>query len=383
MNVTGDWLHRPATRAVCDMLIDGGHHALFVGGCVRNALLGMPVTDVDIATEAPPERVRDLAVGAGFKAVPTGAEHGTMTVVADDVAHEITTFRRDVETDGRRAVIAYSDSVEEDAARRDFTMNALYATPEGTVVDPLGRGLADLRQRRLRFVGEPRDRIREDFLRILRFFRFHAWYGDPDRGPDPDGLAACAELARGIEVLSRERLGTEMRKLLAAPDPAPSVATMAHAGVLAHVLPGAEPRALPLLVHAEQSAGVAPDWLRRLASLAGPEASEALRLSRKQARRLETLRDAVGTPDAPATLAYRHGAQAACDVVLLRAALLEAPPPPDWQQAIARGAAAEFPVRAADLMPDYTGPALGRRLAELEEAWIASGFTLTRAQLLA
>ena len=174
------WVNDPDTQKVCAALTDGGAQALFVGGCVRNALLGVPVSDIDIATDARPERVVQLAEKAGIKAVPTGIDHGTVTLVSGGVPHEVTTFRRDVETDGRRAKIAYSDRVEEDAARRDFTMNALYARPDGTVLDPLG-GLPDLRARRVRFIGRAEDRIREDYLRSLRFFRFlpgpsrHVW----------------------------------------------------------------------------------------------------------------------------------------------------------------------------------------------------------------
>ena len=200
------------------MLEQDGAQALFVGGCVRNTLLGAPVADIDIATDALPERVMDLSAKAGLKAVPTGIDHGTVTVVSEGVPHEITTFRRDVETDGRRAVVVFSKDVAEDAARRDFTMNALYATPDGEIVDPLN-GLPDLEARRVRFIGTASHRIQEDHLRSLRFFRFHAWYGDPAGGMDAEALAAIAENLEGLSVLSRERIGAEMLKLLSAQIP--------------------------------------------------------------------------------------------------------------------------------------------------------------------
>ena len=244
------WLEDPVTRAVCRALTGPGHQALFVGGCVRNALLGRPVADIDIATDATPEEVTALAGAAGLHPVPTGIEHGTVTVVAEGRPFEVTTFRRDVETFGRRAVVAYTRDIAEDAARRDFTMNALYAGPDGTVVDPLG-GLPDLLARRVRFVGDPAARIAEDYLRILRFFRIHAWYGDPASGLDADGLAACAAAQGGLARLSRERVGAETAKLLAAADPAPAVAAMAAAGILARVLPGADATPLAALVHLE------------------------------------------------------------------------------------------------------------------------------------
>ena len=379
MRIAGDWLAQPGTQALCGALEAAGYRALFVGGCVRNALLGVSVADVDIATDARPETVTRLAEAAGLRVVPTGIEHGTVTVIAGGVPHEVTTFRRDVETDGRRAVVAYAQDVAEDAARRDFTMNALYADLRGNVIDPLG-GLPDLVARRLRFVGDAHQRIREDYLRILRFFRFHAHYGDPGQGMDADALAASAELAEGVDGLSRERIGSEIRKLLAAPDPAPAVAAMAQAGVLARVLPGSDPRALAPLVHLEGD--LPPRWQRRLAALGAQEVEDRLRLSRADAAVIAALRDAVGSGWSPAALGWKLGAEGGRDAVLLRAALLESPLPTDWQTDVARGAASVMPVTAIDLMPDLQGAALGARLKEIEARWLASDLRLTRAAFL-
>lgn len=376
MRVDGDWLTRPATQAVCAALTGAGHRALIVGGAVRNALLGQPVGDVDIATDALPDQVIAAVEGAGLRAIPTGIDHGTVTVVSDGIAHEVTTFRRDVETDGRHATVAFTDDIAADASRRDFTMNALYATPDGEVIDPLG-GLPDLLARRVRFVGDPAARIAEDALRILRFFRFHAWHGGD--GLDPDGLAACAAGAEGIYALSRERVGAEMRKLLSAPNPAPAIASMAQAGLLSRVLPGADPRALAPLIHLEPAG---PDWLRRLAALGGEEAESRLRLSRAEARDLQALRQAAGSGDPPAVLGWRLGQARGTDAVLLRAALLETPLPDGWMPEVTRGAAATFPVTAADLMPTLQGPALGARLKDLETAWLRSNLWMTREDLL-
>ncbi|MCA3445847.1 MAG: CCA tRNA nucleotidyltransferase [Rhodobacter sp.] len=379
MRVTGDWLTRPQTQAVCAVLTKAGYRALLVGGCVRNALLGEAVADVDIATDAEPATVIRLVEASGLKAVPTGLEHGTLTVVADGIPHEVTTFRKDVVTFGRHARVAFSTRVEEDAARRDFTMNALYATPEGDVIDPLN-ALPDLVARRLRFVGDAGARITEDYLRILRFFRFHAWYGDPAAGLDAEALAACAAHAAGLDRLSRERVGAEIRKLLSARDPAPAVAAMAQAGLLGHVLPGADARALPALVHLE--AGRSPDWLRRLAVLGGEDPAERLRLSRAEARTLNSLRSGLSSMETPAALGHRYGPDRAANVVLGRAALRGAAPLEGWEKDIAQGAAARCPVTAADLMPHLSGAALGERLAALEARWIASGFRLSREDLL-
>ncbi|MDQ2094235.1 CCA tRNA nucleotidyltransferase [Rhodalgimonas zhirmunskyi] len=381
MKVAGEWLSNSNTQAVCRALTGAGHQALFVGGCVRNALLGAPVSDIDIATDATPETVSNICKAAGFKVVPTGFEHGTVTVINGGIPHEITTFRHDVETDGRHATVAFSREVEDDARRRDFTMNALYADAMGQVIDPLG-GLPDLESRRVRFIEDPAQRIEEDYLRILRFFRFHAWYGDDAEGLDPEGLAAIATHLDGLERLSRERVGAEVLKLLRAPDPAPSVAAMDASGVLPRILPGASPRGLGLLIHFEQQQGVDPDPLRRLAVLGGDEPSDLLRLSKKQSRTLSKLREGMASMTSATELGYRHGAQLARSILLLRAALFETPPQPSDFDMAELGAKSNFPIKPADLMPTLQGPDLGRRLAMLEQEWIASGFLLTREELL-
>lgn len=382
MHIPGDWFRNADTQSVCSALTEAGYQALFVGGCVRNALLGTVVSDIDIATDATPETVTMLGENAGFKVIPTGIDHGTVTVVSGGIPHEITTFRRDVETDGRHAVIAYADNVTDDARRRDFTMNALYADPDGKIIDPLG-SLADLEARRVRFIEDPVERIREDYLRVLRFFRFHAWYGDAQAGIDPVGLAAVAENLDGLSALSRERVGAEMKKLLDAPDPAPSVAAMRATGVLSIILPGADDRTLAPLVHAEASLGIAPDPIRRLACLGGEDVADRLRLSRKEASHLASLQSASDLMKSPDVLAYRRSYAIARDIILLNAALLGQNPNPDDLELAQMGATARFPIRARDLMPEYQGPALGQRMKALEEAWIASGFQLSREALLA
>lgn len=381
MKLCGDWIERPATQAVCQMIEAAGHQAFFVGGCVRNTLLDKPVTDIDIATDAHPETVIRLANAHGLKPVPTGLEHGTVTVVSDHIPHEVTTFREDVETFGRHAVVAFSDDVAHDARRRDFTMNALYARRDGTLVDPLG-GLADLQARHVRFIDDPDQRIREDYLRILRFFRFHAWYGDPDMGLDADGLAAVSQNIDGLAGLSHERISAEIVKLLTAPDPSPSVAAMRACGVLTAVLPGSDDRALAPLVHLEQIAGLAPDPMLRLAALAGDVDASRLRLSKAHSRRLALLSlEAVSTKSA-GELGYRHGADLGVAILVLRSALLEMPFDPAEAESARQAVHKRFPVTPHDLMPDYSGPALGQRLSDLEQRWIESGFTLGREDLL-
>ncbi|MEP2716425.1 CCA tRNA nucleotidyltransferase [Pseudophaeobacter sp.] len=385
MTLSGEpWLTDPATQKVCSALTAEGAAAYFVGGCVRNALMGVPVSDIDISTDATPQQVLSLAKQAGIKAIPTGIDHGTVTLVENQIPHEVTTFRKDVATDGRRAVVAFAKDIAEDAMRRDFTMNALYARPDGTVVDPLG-GLADLQARRLRFIGTAANRIREDYLRSLRYFRFHAWYGDATAGFDPEARAAIAANLEGLSQLSLERVTSEVLKLLAAPDPAPAIAVMRRIGVLGQMLPGADDRALAPLVHlqgAHLPEGSTFDPICRLAALGGEELQELLRLSKNQARALVRLREAAVGTAPPDELAYHLGADLARQSCLLRAALLEQPVSPGLETDLARGATVVFPLKAADLMPDLSGAELGAALKQLEKAWIASGFALTRAALL-
>ncbi|MEM8851376.1 MAG: CCA tRNA nucleotidyltransferase, partial [Pseudomonadota bacterium] len=295
------------------------------------------------------------------------------TLVAGGIPHEITTFRQDVETDGRHAKVAFSDDPATDAARRDFTMNALYADRQGRVVDPLG-GLADLRARHVRFIGDPAARITEDYLRILRFFRFTAWYGDPALGLDAEGLAACAEHQEGLDTLSRERIGHELRKLLAAADPAPEVASMAQSGILQRILPGADATPLAPLIHLGET-----DWIARLALLGG-DASH-LRLSKQEARTLHGLATSARDGTDPFTLGDELGPRAR-DSLLIRAALLGEPLAPGAVEEARQGADATFPLTAADLMPDLQGPALGQALAKARTIWRQRKGAIAKSDLI-
>ncbi len=359
-----------------------GHEIYFVGGCVRNALLNRADSDVDLSTSALPEHTIAVAEQAGFKAIPTGLDHGTVTVVVGDVPFEITTFRRDVATDGRRAVVAFSKDVEDDARRRDFTMNALYSTDKGRVIDPLGSGVADAFAGRLRFIEDPARRIQEDYLRILRFFRFFAWYARPEDGFDPDAIAAIGENLSGLETLSRERVGQEMIKLLRAADPGLAVAGMRQTGVLHKILPGSDDRLLLLVPHFEQSLGLLPSWTTRLAALGGETPSSRLRLSKADAQTLDTLSKVAFSGPSLSEIAYRHGVELATSSLLLRAALSETMPEKAVLETIDTASRAQFPVSAKDLMPEFQGPELGAKLKALEERWIASDFTLTAKELL-
>lgn len=380
MQINADWLNAASTQKVLSVLGSAGHQAFIVGGCVRNALFNVPVNDIDISTDATPDQVIEIAQNAGIRAVPTGIDHGTVTLITDDNPIEVTTFRKDVATDGRRAVVEFSDNIKDDALRRDFTVNALYATASGEVIDPLG-GLQDINPRRIRFIQDAQRRIQEDYLRIIRFFRFFALYGDQNIGLDPDGLAACASNIDGIAQLSKERLGSEMRKLLSANDPAPTLGAMAASGVLAQVIVGAEHKFVAPLVHLEQEANLTPKWIRRLAIMGGENLTKALRLSKSETKTLKAIRTAMGRN--LGENAYRYGADIATDALLIECATLGNPLSENYQEKITKGANAEFPVTAADLMSKFeSGPELGAELKRLESEWIASGFEVGKTELL-
>lgn len=349
----------------------------FVGGAVRDTLLGIDVHDIDIATRHAPEQVLALLKDAGIKAVPTGMAHGTITAVLSDGPVEITTLRRDVSTDGRHATIAYTDDWREDAARRDFTINALYAEPvSGRVHDYFG-GLDDLAAARVRFIGDPLRRIAEDHLRILRFFRFLARFGDQ---PDADSLAACTARANDLMALSRERIAAELLKLLVARDAVRVVALMREQGIFTPVLPEigeAGVAALARVAAAEAACDLAPDAERRLAALLphdpaiGEAVAARLKLSNAQRKRIASALGPVeGTPEA---MAYRIGPQGAIDRLLLDQA--------DAQTSamVARirdKPVPRFPITGGDLVARGVtrGPEVARLLNAIQEQWIAEGF---------
>ena len=375
------WLNDPKVARVCTAIQAGGYDIFFVGGCVRNVVLGEVASDIDMSTNARPETVIKLAKDAGLKAIPTGIDHGTVTVISSGTPFEITTFRRDVETDGRRAVVAFSNDIIDDSRRRDFTMNALYARPDGSIVDPLG-GIQDVLDRRVRFIEDADQRIREDYLRTLRFFRFSAWYGAIDQGFDLDALHAISSNLDGLETLSAERVGMEMVKLLNATDPAVAVAVMRQTGVLNSVLQGADDTWLAPLIHVESLWDLSPDPIRRLAALGGTGVEIALRLSKVQARLLMQYRDGIGSMAGAGELGYRLGTDVAKGIIALRCAYSGLPPVNEMLDRVVAGSAAKFPIKASDLMDVFSGPALGKRLKELEAEWIASNFTKSKEQLL-
>ena len=367
--LSADWMQREDLAALIAAL--GAGNARYVGGAVRDTLLGIAVKDIDIATPLVPAEVIDRLNAAQIRSVPTGIEHGTVTAILPGGPVEITTLRHDVSTDGRRATVAFATEWQDDAARRDFTINALYADPaSGAVFDWFG-GLADLSARRLRFIGDARQRICEDHLRILRYFRFQARFGS--QPADPEAESACTDLAATLKGLSRERVGMEMLNLLGLPDPAPTVQRMAQLAVLPVVLPEADPAALAALVAHEARQGIAPDAIRRLAALlpADPALAEKVasrfRLSGAQKKRLTLAAGRGGAEPNARALAYRLGREGALDRLLLTGANTGALN--GWD-------IPTFPLKGGDIVARGVGagPDVARILRTVETRWVEESF---------
>jgi len=391
------WLKTGPLAHLLAVLDHAGEEARVVGGAVRDAMFGQRPHEVDIATTAMPGAVIERVRAAGFKAVPTGIDHGTVTVIVDGMPFEVTTLRADVETFGRKAKVAFGRDWQIDAERRDFTMNALSVDRTGAVFDYVG-GLADIDARRVRFIGDPAKRIAEDYLRILRFFRFHATYGQAP--PDRAGLAACVAARDGLTQLSRERIRMEMLKLLRAAHAAPTLAVMAETGLLEQVLAG-----VPLLASfentckVEQAIGVEADPVRRLGALAVSVVEDAerlwqrLRLTNSEHARLTSIADGWSHVSpahgeaAARELLYRLGPDRYVDRVLLAWARSPAGAADEnWKNLAtlpARWSAPKFPLKAKDFIKRGVerGPQLGAALAGAEQAWIAAGFPLDQRAL--
>ncbi|MCF3641655.1 CCA tRNA nucleotidyltransferase [Rhizobium sp. TRM95111] len=408
ISVAGEvWFNDPALRKIMALLNADGGEARIAGGAVRNTLMGLPVGDIDIATTLVPSEVVARAGAAGIKAVPTGIEHGTVTLVTAGVPFEVTTLRRDVATDGRRADVAFGTDWRADAERRDLTINALYAATDGRVID-LVNGLPDIETRTVRFIGDAAQRIAEDHLRILRFFRFFAHYGTGR--PDADGLRACARAKETLGRLSAERVWAETRKLLSAADPGRALLWMRQTGVLGEILPESERwgiDAIPALVDAERAFGWPVDPLARLAAIVPPDGERLkglaarLRLSKAEAAVLDRWSAAPAIPEKIADTAfdrllYRHGSDGIA--LRLRLALATARAKPGDAAAMAFAALCQrllkradgwrkpaFPLSGTDVLAAGVpaGAKVGETLATLEAEWVASNFRLDRADLLA
>jgi poly(A) polymerase len=390
------WLKDGAVARLLALLNRDGEEARAVGGAVRNHLMKLPVSEIDVATTAEPREVIRRAEVAGFKVAPTGIEHGTVTVVVDGRPFEVTTLRVDVETYGRKAKVVFGRDWTRDAERRDFTINALSAAPNGKVFDYVG-GLADISAHKVRFIGAPEQRIAEDYLRILRFFRFHAYYGEG--APDAAGLHACIGARAGLDMLSRERVRMELLKLLLAPHAAPTLAVMAECGILVAVLSGvAYLASFENTVKIEAAIGIEPDATRRLGALGSyvmedaERLSQRLRLSTAEVERLLRLeywwriKPAAGE-HAARTLLYLLGPASFTDRVLVAWSRSDAgAADKSWHELATlpqRWTAPRFPLKATDFVGRGVpkSPAMGAALRTAEQAWIDADFPMDRTAI--
>lgn len=409
VNVANEgWFNAPDLKKAMALLNAEGGEGRIAGGAVRNSLMGLAIADVDLATTLKPEEVIERAKAAGIKAVPTGIEHGTVTLVIDRRPFEVTTLRRDVTTDGRRAEVTFTDDWQEDASRRDLTINGLYADAKGEVID-LVDGLADIETRTVRFIGDAETRIREDYLRILRYFRFFAFYGSGR--PDAVALRAMAREKDGLKKLSAERVWSELKKLLSADDPGRALLWMRTAGILTMILPETEKWGIdevPGLISAERAFGWMPDPLLRLASMVPPDGerlaamAERLRLSKQEAAFLSEWAASPKIPEKIAATAfrrmlYRSGKGGVIVRLKLQLAIVRAKAEGDTAlmpevarfSALLREATAwvkpVFPLSGADVLAKGVspGPRVGELLATLEEEWLAGDFNAEKPALLA
>ncbi len=356
-----------------------GYEIFCVGGCVRNAFLGERVVDIDLATSATPSQMREIAKKHDLRVIPTGEDHGTMTFIVNGVSYEATTYRQDAKTDGRHATVMFGSKMKEDAQRRDFGMNALYADLNGNVLDPLGVK-SDVINRRVRFIGNPKQRIREDYLRILRFFRFQAWYADPNDGPDAEGFAACSELSDGLLKISKERIGAEFAKILSAFNPAQTIATMDQCGILSKILPGASSEQLAPFIHFDPSAN--PDWLHRLSALNPADAKSQLRLSKSDATRLKRIQSLILDGCSPFESGYSLGKSDGIAGHILRCLFVGTLVKELDLDTVKQGAKSTFPMRAKDLPENLEGPEIGVALKKAEKAWLRSNGDLSFEELI-
>ncbi len=401
--VAGDWLDAVELQRLFDVLLDDGGQAMVSGGAVRNALMGVDIADVDLATTLLPTEVVRRLESAGYKAVPTGIDHGTVTAVIDGEPYEVTTLREDIETDGRHAVVRFGTGWEQDAARRDLTMNGLYCDRDGRVYDFVG-GVMDIENKTVRFIGDANDRVNEDALRILRFFRFFAWYGSGR--PDAAGLKACNANRSLLSGLSSERVWAELKKLLAAEDPARALLWMRTANVLAEILPESAKwgiDAVPVLIEQERQNGWESDPMVRLAAMVRPNDdtvnSLADRLTLSNADRQRLLEWAIADiSDADAKWEhfekqlYRGTKVAMLDKLKLECCARIMRGDEDGAAHVAqlvdrtaKWVRPDFPVSGSDLLSlgQEAGPQMGVLLKKLENDWIESGFSLSKEKLLA
>lgn len=376
------WLRNPSAQKLSKLYKSFGYQVLFVGGCVRNTILKMPVTDIDLATDAQPEEIIKIAKENNIRFVPTGLAHGTITLIIDNKNYQITTFRTDFDHDGRYAKVEFTESLLLDASRRDLTINALYCNHVGEVIDPLN-GLDDIKKQKIKFIGNPNERIKEDNLRILRFFRFQAIYGNKNLEIDSIALEACHNHKSKLAALSKERITSELRKILSAPNPLEVIIKMNETGVLNELFQNVSIDSLEAYLKTEEKFKININWLGRLLSLQVTQEEESLKLTRCEFKFLKQTKSAIENQIHVLEFSYYNGVENGKIYSILQNFRHNIILSKNLLNQINSLATKKFPITAKDLMPEISGKKLGEALRSLEDRWIKSNFTLSKKDLLA
>ena len=376
------WLRNPSAQKLSKLYKNFGYQVLFVGGCVRNTILKMPVTDIDLATDAQPEEIIKIAKENNIRFVPTGLAHGTITLIIDNKNYQITTFRTDFDHDGRYAKVEFTESLLLDASRRDLTINALYCNHVGEVIDPLN-GLDDIKKQKIKFIGNPNERIKEDNLRILRFFRFQAIYGNKNLEIDSIALEACHNHKSKLAALSKERITSELRKILSAPNPLEVIIKMNETGVLNELFQKVSIDSLEAYLKTEKKFKININWLGRLLSLQVTQEEESLKLTRCEFKFLKQTKSAIENQIHVLEFSYYNGVENGKIYSILQNFRHNIILSKNLLNQINSLATKKFPITAKDLMPEISGKKLGEALRSLEDRWIKSNFTLSKKELLA
>ena len=376
------WLRNPSAQKLSKLYKNFGYQVLFVGGCVRNTILKMPVTDIDLATDAQPEEIIKIAKENNIRFVPTGLAYGTITLIIDNKNYQITTFRTDFDHDGRYAKVEFTESLLLDASRRDLTINALYCNHVGEVIDPLN-GLDDIKKQKIKFIGNPNERIKEDNLRILRFFRFQAIYGNKNLEIDSIALEACHNHKSKLAALSKERITSELRKILSAPNPLEVIIKMNETGVLNELFQKVSIDSLEAYLKTEEKFKININWLGRLLSLQVTQEEESLKLTRCEFKFLKQTKSAIENQIHVLEFSYYNGVENGKIYSILQNFRHNIILSKNLLNQINSLATKKFPITAKDLMPEIRGKKLGEALRSLEDRWIKSNFTLSKKDLLA
>ena len=381
MQINSRWIKSKGAQHILKILENAGHSAYFVGGCVRNSVLNIPVSDIDISTDATPEETLSLFDIDNFKVVQTGFSHGTITVISAGIPYQITTMRTDQNTDGRHADVRFSDNITEDAKRRDFTINALYANSFGEIIDPLG-GLKDFNPLKIKFIGNASNRIQEDYLRILRFFRFHAQFSELTMHYDQVALSAIKDHQSGLKILSKERVWSEFQKILSTADPSRALLEMSKIGVLKKIWNDENIHNIRNLISIEKKLAIEPEPIRRLVTISTKSESISLNFSRKDAKKFSLLKRLLENKHDLAELVYQFSREIALSVLAIYTCQQGEKLKSSDVTKIEKAFLNPCPIKGAQISKYVHGAAVGIKIKEAQRIWIKSNFNSNEAKIL-